>query len=245
MNRETLLTILFRHRGGLLLLLAAPVVFAALRGRAMTWTSALLGIGLVAAGVLLRLSAVRRIGRGARVHRAHASAGMIASGPYRWTRNPLYLSAALMIGGFSALAGAGWTAAALTLATLLVYTPVVLAEERALVSLFGATYEGYLASVPRWIGIPRSFGREPARPLVSWREVFHREKWLVPGATAAACAIAALNSNPYAAEHIEFAFGLDLALVVSVAAIVVFAAHTVTVEARVRSRQGRRSLPTA
>src|SRR5262245_52531812 len=132
MDRQSLFAAFFRHREALLLVLGIPIAVTALRGDGLELHGALLGAALAAAGVALRLTAVRRIGRGARVFRPHASAGLIAAGPYRWTRNPLYLAAALMLCGLGLVAGARWAAVALLPATLLAYTPVVLAEERAL-----------------------------------------------------------------------------------------------------------------
>ena len=96
-----------------------------------------------------------------------------------------------MLCGFGLIAGAGWMAVALLPATLLAYTPVVSIEERALTALFGDAYRRYLAEVPRWIGFRRRYRGEPDDAPVGWREVFHREKGLVPGTLAAILAIAA------------------------------------------------------
>src|SRR5262245_3349447 len=171
LDRETIGALLFRHREGLLVLLTAPVIVAALHGGGGSWSSALLGSGIAAAGVLLRLSAIRRIGRGARVFRPHARAGLVQSGPYRWTRNPLYLAAALMMCGFALIAGAGWYATALVPMTLLAYTPIVRVEERSLLALLGDDYRRYLDTVPRWVGVPRARHAE-CGALVDWSEVF-------------------------------------------------------------------------
>jgi protein-S-isoprenylcysteine O-methyltransferase Ste14 len=240
-NRDALFAILFRHRGGVLLLLAAPVVAAALHGSEITRASALVGTCIAGAGVWLRLYAAHHIGRSARTRRPHASTGIIAAGPYRWSRNPLYLAAGLMLCGLGLLAGAGWLAAALLPATLLAYTPVVLAEERALAALGGDSYQRYVASVPRWIGIPRRYEDEKEGALIRWREVFHREKWLVPGYTAAVLAIAVLHTQRVRAleiaDRLGLALHLDIAVLTALAACLAIAGNAIKVEIHRRRRR--------
>lgn len=244
MDREAFRTVLFRHREALLVILSVPVIVAALRGGGIAPTNAPLGAGIAAAGVLLRLCAVRQIGRGARVFHAHARAGMVSSGPYRWTRNPLYLAAALMLSGFGLIADAGWTALALLPATLLAYTPVVLIEERSLIALFGDAYRRYLAEVPRWIGFTRGYRGGSGDALVDWREVFRREQRLVPGTLAAIIAIAATRSEwlPLAqlARRIQLATGLDLVVLVASAAAIAVFANAIKVEFHQQRRQRAR-----
>jgi protein-S-isoprenylcysteine O-methyltransferase Ste14 len=236
MGRERLLALVFRHREALLVLLSVPVIASALRGGGTPRTSALLGVGIAASGVLLRLCAVRRIGRGARVFYPHARAGLVVDGPYRWTRNPLYLAAALMLCGLGLIADAGWTAVALLPATLLAYTPVVFTEERALHALFGDAYTRYRAHVPRWIGLARASGA-----LIGWREVFHREKRLVPGMLAAILAIVASRSEwvplTALARRAELAVGADMMVLVGAATVVAIAINAIKVELHQRRRR--------
>ncbi len=243
MNREAWRKYLFRHREALLLPLAVPVIVAALRGGGIDYISALLGAGTAAAGVLLRLGAVRQIGRGARVFHAHARAGLITTGPYRWTRNPLYLAAALMLCGLGLIAGAGWMALALLFATLIAYTPVVLIEERALTKLLGVAYQQYIADVPRWIGFRRLDRGAPSDALVAWREVLHREKKLIPWTLTALLAIAAVRGEwiPVAslARRVELACGLDRAVLVAGAMAIALLVNAIKVELHQRGRERR------
>ena len=76
---------------------------------------------------------------------------VVAVGPYRWVRNPIYLSALLVV------AGEAWLFLSLP---LLVYTGVMAIcfhlfvigyEEPTLRRRFGEPYAQYLLSVPRWI----------------------------------------------------------------------------------------------
>ena len=193
---EPVLATYFRHRSSFLLMLAWPVVAWALLGRHVGPAASAIGLSVVASGGMLRLLAVRRIGRGARVHRAHASAGLICSGPYKWTRNPLYVAAGLMLVGLAALAGAGAFGSALMfVATIVIYTPVVAHEEKALSPLIGPAYQDYARATPRWLGLPRAWQAPTDADLTPWREVFRREKGLVPGGLAAVVGVVLLRSD--------------------------------------------------
>jgi len=72
-------------------------------------------------------------------------------GPYRYTRNPLYLGSALTGVGFATAGGSMVMMLAFAGVLLLVYGPVMRREEHLLRQKFGAAYEGYAASVPRFI----------------------------------------------------------------------------------------------
>ncbi|HMG88035.1 MAG TPA: isoprenylcysteine carboxylmethyltransferase family protein [Terracidiphilus sp.] len=87
------------------------------------------------------------------------------TGPYAYTRNPLYLGSILIAAGF-AVALLSWPVAA-TLAAmfLIIYVPVIAAEERFLRSNF-ADFAAYCQRVPRLF--PRI---SPAHPSVGNTEV--------------------------------------------------------------------------
>lgn len=87
---------------------------------------------------------------------------LAASGPYRWTRNPLYLGSFLMGAGF-AVAGGRWELAlAFVVFFLLVYVPVMRREEAELRGLFGERFEQYARTVPLFLptgrGAPKGGG---------------------------------------------------------------------------------------
>jgi protein-S-isoprenylcysteine O-methyltransferase Ste14 len=79
---------------------------------------------------------------------------VVRSGLYRWVRNPMYVSNLFTLLGESLLyqswAVALWT----VVAGLGFHLFVVLYEEPHLARTFGAEYEAYLASVPRWLPRP-------------------------------------------------------------------------------------------
>ena len=75
----------------------------------------------------------------------------VATGPYRFVRNPMYVGAtAVMLG--AGLILSSFSVVMLALAFLLVmHLFVVLYEEPALTSKFGRSYQQYRSSVHRWL----------------------------------------------------------------------------------------------
>jgi len=75
----------------------------------------------------------------------------VAFGPYRAVRNPMYIGGFLLIVGFAVIARSS-SVLVLSIPWLaLVHLFVVLYEEPSLAARFGATYDEYCRSVPRWI----------------------------------------------------------------------------------------------
>ena len=75
----------------------------------------------------------------------------VASGPYRWVRNPMYVGGFLLLAGYALCAR---SAAALLVAFVMLgaaHLFVVLYEEPALRRRFGGSYEDYTRRTPRWV----------------------------------------------------------------------------------------------
>ncbi|MGH9413788.1 MAG: methyltransferase family protein [Terriglobales bacterium] len=110
------------------------------------------GLPIAAAGLGLRACAAGHIRK---------NDALATTGPYRFTRNPLYLGSALLGAGF-VIAADYWLLAVLALALLVgVYLPVIRAEEGYLAERFGAAFHEYAGRVPRLI--PRfGFGGKQA-----------------------------------------------------------------------------------
>jgi len=90
-------------------------------------------------------------------HRAHttvrpdrAASTLMTQGPFRFTRNPLYLSLALLQAGLALLANALWPVLMLLPVLLVIRLHVIAREERHLRGLFGADYQAYCRTVRRW-----------------------------------------------------------------------------------------------
>lgn len=76
---------------------------------------------------------------------------IVAEGPYRRTRNPIYLAFGFGVLGIGLAAGWGWSLAAAPVVLLALDRFVVRAEERYLAGKFGAEYEAYRRTVRRWL----------------------------------------------------------------------------------------------
>jgi protein-S-isoprenylcysteine O-methyltransferase Ste14 len=79
------------------------------------------------------------------------SSGIVTDGPFRYTRNPAYLSMTTIYAGIAALARASWAFLLLPVALGVIRRGVIEREERYLERKFGEEYLRYKASVRRWI----------------------------------------------------------------------------------------------
>jgi protein-S-isoprenylcysteine O-methyltransferase Ste14 len=72
-------------------------------------------------------------------------------GPFRYSRNPGYLSMAMIYAGIASLANALWAILLLPVALLVIRRGVIEREERYLERKFDEEYLSYKARVRRWI----------------------------------------------------------------------------------------------
>jgi protein-S-isoprenylcysteine O-methyltransferase Ste14 len=75
---------------------------------------------------------------------------IVASGPYRWTRNPMYLGHLIFLAGLAA-ALRSWAAAAVFLGHAVWFDLRVREDEARLEKLFGDAYRDYRSRVKRWL----------------------------------------------------------------------------------------------
>ena len=75
---------------------------------------------------------------------------LVASGPYRWCRNPMYLGHLIFFAGL-AIALSSWLAAGVLAYHLVWFDARVREDEARLTALFGDRYRDYVARVKRWI----------------------------------------------------------------------------------------------
>jgi protein-S-isoprenylcysteine O-methyltransferase Ste14 len=76
---------------------------------------------------------------------------LVQEGPYRFSRNPLYLALVLVLAGFSSVLNNLWLAFGVLLLVILLDRLVIAREEHFLSDLFGAEYLSYRQRVRRWI----------------------------------------------------------------------------------------------
>ncbi len=103
------------------------------------WAWIVAGAFLIIAGILVRAAAAGYIRK---------NRELTATGPYAYTRNPLYLGSVLIAAGFVIAARNPWIAIAALVMFLAIYVPVIRAEEKYLASAFPG-YAEYAAHVPR------------------------------------------------------------------------------------------------
>lgn len=76
---------------------------------------------------------------------------LVRSGPYRWTRNPMYLGMLLLYLGVALLFDVTWALLLVPAVVFLVGRLVIRREERYLEAKFGDDYRRYMGQVRRWI----------------------------------------------------------------------------------------------
>ena len=75
----------------------------------------------------------------------------VTSGPYRWTRNPMYVSLVCLYVAVAMFLNTWWALALLPVVVLAIDRLVIVREERYLSAAFPAEYAAYRARVRRWI----------------------------------------------------------------------------------------------
>jgi protein-S-isoprenylcysteine O-methyltransferase Ste14 len=130
-----------------------------------SWVSILYSLPVIFVGMLLRGWAAGHLEKNEK---------LAVSGPYAYTRNPLYLGSLIVAGGFVVAAQSWWMGVLFLLVFVLVYLPVIEQEASHLAKLFGADYEGYASRVPLLLPWGSS-GVASSGKRFSW-DVFWRNK---------------------------------------------------------------------
>jgi protein-S-isoprenylcysteine O-methyltransferase Ste14 len=104
-----------------------------------TWLYLSIGFAITVVGVLIRAAASGHIQK---------NAALATTGPYAYTRNPLYLGSIIIALGFIVAARNIWIGVATLAMFAFIYLPVIKAEEKYLRSTFPG-YDCYASAVPR------------------------------------------------------------------------------------------------
>lgn len=131
------------------LLLVDRLVPLSLPGGAVRVTA---GAALVALGLALMAWAGRvMLGSHTTVNPWGSVSALVTSGPFRFTRNPIYLADLLVYLGVAIWVGTWWPLIAAPVLVVIVQWLVIGPEERYLTERFGGAYTAYRQRVRRWV----------------------------------------------------------------------------------------------
>jgi protein-S-isoprenylcysteine O-methyltransferase Ste14 len=144
------------------------------------WGSIILGTIIATPGIALRAFASGHVKK---------NEELTTSGPYAYTRNPLYLGSLIMALGFAIASRSFWVLAVMVAMFLVIYLPVIRSEEVFLRGVF-PEFDEYARNVPRLFPRLRPYSNRPgafSAPLY-WR---HREYNAALGTVALMLALVA------------------------------------------------------
>ncbi len=111
-----------------------------------------LGVPLMLAAGLIVASAFRALGRARTTFDVYKPTTTIVSdGPFRYSRNPMYLSLTLLYMGLAVLINSLWILILILPVVVVIQIGVIKREEQYLERKFGEAYLRYKAQVRRWI----------------------------------------------------------------------------------------------
>lgn len=140
------------------LIYLVPLVTALVLGAPKPWTVLpgiwrhVAGPGLIALSLIFLLPALRAF-KAARTNPKpwKPTTALVIEGPYRYTRNPMYVGFTLLYIGITLWMNSAWPLLALLVVLPLMQFGVIRREEKYLERKFGAAYRKYMLTVRRWI----------------------------------------------------------------------------------------------
>jgi putative hydrolase of HD superfamily len=110
------------------------------------------GIAALVLGLLVGLAAVRSLRQAkTTIQPWEPTTFLVTTGPYRFSRNPIYLGYTLLYLGAAVWLGSGWSLGFLPFVLLAVQRLVIRREEAYLERRQGEPYRAYRAKVRRWL----------------------------------------------------------------------------------------------
>ncbi len=110
------------------------------------------GAVLIVGGVMLVGGPARMFSRAkTTIVPFNESSALVTSGPYRFTRNPIYVGMTSVLAGFAILFGSLTPWLVVPMFVLLIDRVFIAREERMLQKTFSEEYEDYCCRVRRWI----------------------------------------------------------------------------------------------
>lgn len=110
------------------------------------------GVLVVACGVALMVWAVRAFAAvGTNLSPHEPTLNLTTAGPYRLTRNPMYIGFMLLLAGVSLVFSLEWGLIMVPVLALVLHYGVVLREEKYLIAKFGQAYTDFTSRTRRWV----------------------------------------------------------------------------------------------
>ena len=138
---------------------AGPMSFAVAAAIVIIAATSIAGLA-----ALLRIWGSAYLGPGTVIHPEMRAGAVVAEGPYRFVRNPLYLGLWCMVAAMTFLMPPTGALVAILLVTTFLLR-LILAEEAFLLDRIGEPYQAYLGAVPRLVPrfqvAPQAAGAQP------------------------------------------------------------------------------------
>jgi protein-S-isoprenylcysteine O-methyltransferase Ste14 len=166
----------FKYRGYMLPVAVILLFIPSPRFTADPAVAGLVGFLVAVIGQICRIGTIglAYIIRGGKNHKVYAEE-LVTSGLYSHVRNPMYVGNFFLVIGL-AIASNSWVFALLGVPLSLgMHKAIVAAEENFLRNKFGAQFDAYCASVPRWVPRLSGLGRTIGGMNFEWRRVVAKE----------------------------------------------------------------------
>lgn len=117
------------------------------------WRIQLLGLVMIAAALGFDFWAMGMMMRQrANILPNRPATALVTTGPFRWSRNPIYLGNTVMVSSFAVAFGNPWFIPCALVAAFAVNRLAIRREEAHLAALFGPAWHDYAARTGRWLG---------------------------------------------------------------------------------------------
>ena len=121
-------------------------------GEGPTLPQTALGVAAVATGLVLTLWGLATFARARTpIIPDRPARELVTRGPYRFTRNPMYVGLTALYSGLALVLNMAWPLVLLPVVLTALTTLVIVHEERHLREAFGQSYEDYCRRVRRWV----------------------------------------------------------------------------------------------
>lgn len=118
----------------------------------LTWPWRIGGVVLILGGIGLAIAGERQFKHaGTPVRPFEPMTALVETGPFRYSRNPMYLGMFLVLFGLFLLLGTLGPVLMIPIFFWIIQNRFVLLEEQAMASQFGPAYAAYQGRVRRWL----------------------------------------------------------------------------------------------